>query len=205
MPTLRDIAERADVPVDGVVRVLMGQPVNTDVVGRVRQAIDELGSPHSGIAEALGDPGPPGSAAVVAGEAQGEAVAPHVEPLPESEREQLLERFAQVASALEAAVPEGVSSIVYEALRVEVAPVAQRVGQMGTLVDELTRVIRDLGQDVGAERRERLEDLKLLTELIVIGWRNVDRRLGRLEKLVERIEPAGRPRADLSAGLPHRR
>jgi hypothetical protein len=41
------------------------------------------------------------------------------------------------------------------------------------------------------ERRDRLEDVALLTELVTSGWRSVDRRLARLEKIVARIE-AGR-------------
>ena len=40
-------------------------------------------------------------------------------------------------------------------------------------------------------RRDRLEDVALLTELVTSGWRSVDRRLARLEKIVARIE-AGR-------------
>jgi hypothetical protein len=65
---------------------------------------------------------------------------------------------------------------------VEVAPPAQ----------ELALELRSLFQDVVArldrERRERIDDLELSTDLITETWRNVDRRLGRLEKMVERLD-----------------
>jgi hypothetical protein len=35
--------------------------------------------------------------------------------------------------------------------------------------------------EVSAERRERLDDLKLLIDLIVTGWQTVDHRLARVE------------------------
>jgi hypothetical protein len=42
--------------------------------------------------------------------------------------------------------------------------------------------------DVDSERRERVEDIALLTELITTGWRGVDRRLARLEGMIARLE-----------------
>ena len=104
-----------------------------------------------------------------------------------STEERLLERFTEVASrAVAYDLPEGVGSVVYEALRVEVRPVADTVAQLATLFDGLLQRLEQLTAEVEVQRRERLEDVELLTELATSGWRNVDRRLGRLEKMVER-------------------
>ena len=58
--------------------------------------------------------------------------------------------------------------------------------QLATLFDGLLQRLDQLTAEVEVQRRERLEDVELLTELATSGWRNVDRRLGRLEKMVER-------------------
>jgi hypothetical protein len=72
---------------------------------------------------------------------------------------------------------------------------------------DLALELRSLFQDVVArldrERRERIDDLELSTDLITETWRNVDRRLGRLEKMIERLdrheyfEPKGRRNAEV--------
>jgi hypothetical protein len=51
--------------------------------------------------------------------------------------------------------------------------------------------LEQVSDEVESERRERTEDVALLTELVTTGWRSVDRRLARLEQIVARIE-AGR-------------
>ncbi|MGH2451367.1 MAG: hypothetical protein ACRDGE_08885, partial [Candidatus Limnocylindria bacterium] len=91
---------------------------------------------------------------------------------------------------------QGVSSVVYEALRVEVRPVAQHVAEMGSLFEHMLRRLERVGMDVDSERRERVEDIALLTDLITTGWRGVDRRLARLEGMIARLEErqGGRPR-----------
>jgi DNA-binding MarR family transcriptional regulator len=50
------------------------------------------------------------------------------------------------------------------------------------------RRLERLGGEVSVERRERVEDLALLTELITTGWRTVDRRLARLERMLARLK-----------------
>jgi len=64
--------------------------------------------------------------------------------------------------------------------------VADTVAQLATLFDGLLQRLEQLTAEVEVRGRERLEDVELLTELATSGWRNVDRRLGRLEKMVER-------------------
>lgn len=191
MPTLLDIAQHADVPVEGVLRVMNGDPVSEDVAARVRRTMEELGSPHESIVDSLKVLSP---ARVVQGEIVDSATTPsriskhrEAETL-ERTRDTLLEQLARTAAELEETVPQGVGSVVYEAVRVEVAPVAQRVNHMDALVDQLTEIVRQLGEEVGAERRERLEDLKLLVDLIVTSWRRVDARLGRVETMLQRLE-----------------
>jgi hypothetical protein len=56
------------------------------------------------------------------------------------------------------------------------------------LVAELRAVLQELAQKFERERRERVNDLDLTTSLLTEGWRNVDRRLGRLEKMIERLD-----------------
>ena len=56
------------------------------------------------------------------------------------------------------------------------------------LVAELRGVLQELARTFERERRERVNDLDLTTSLLTEGWRNVDRRLGRLEKMIERLD-----------------
>jgi hypothetical protein len=172
MASILEIAEHADASAENVLRVVNGEPVSSVVAERVRRAIDELGPPPY-----------PGTA---------------LEPLPveatlDRTRKQLLDRFAETAAELEAKLPEGVGSVVYEALRVEVRPVAQHVAELGTLFERMLGRLEQVSGEVESERRERAEDVALLTELVTTGWRSVDRRLARLEQIVARIE-AGRNR-----------
>jgi hypothetical protein len=164
MASILEIAEHADASAENVLRVVNGEPVSTVVAEHVRRAIDELGPP----------PYP------------GTALAPlPVEATLDRTRKQLLDRFAETAAELEAKLPEGVGSIVYEALRVEVRPVATQIAQMEKLVGSLVEYIRAAEHGIQRERQERLDDVALITELITTGWRSVDRRLGRLERLLE--------------------
>jgi hypothetical protein len=64
-----------------------------------------------------------------------------------------------------------------------VNPATEQVLQLRALFQEFIRRL-------GAERRERVEDLELMTELMIEGWKNVDRRLGRIEKIVGRLGDA---------------
>lgn len=168
MATILELAAYADVSAETVLRVVHGEPVSEEVELRVHEAI-----------EALGEPPYPRRVQVLPA-------------LPEGpERERLLKRFRATAEELEAALPEGVESVVYEALRVEVRPVAQHVAELGALFERMLARLDDVSAGVQDERRDRLDDLALLTELVTTGWRSVDRRLARLEQIVARIE-AGR-------------
>jgi hypothetical protein len=166
--TILELAAYAEVSAENVLRVVQGEPVSEDVERRVQRAIDALGVP----------PYP-----------RRVEVLPAIPPGASSD--ELLQRFQATADELEATLPEGVGSIVHEALRIEIRPVAQHVAELGALFERLLGRIDEVSTSVEDERRDRLEDVALLTELLTSGWRSVDRRLARLEKIVARIE-AGR-------------
>jgi hypothetical protein len=167
--TILELAAYADVSAENVLRVVHGEAVSEDVERRVREAMDALGAPPL-----------PRQVEVLP------ALQPRVPTTDE-----LLARFQATASELEAALPEGVGSVVYEALRVEVRPVAQHVAELGALFERMLARLEEVSTSVEDERRDRLQDVALMTDLITSGWRSVDRRLGRLEQVVARIE-AGR-------------
>lgn len=166
--TILELAQHADVSAENVLRVVNGEPVSSAVAERVRRAIDELVRPYPEAA--LGHP--------------------QVQATLDRTRQQLLETFAETAAELEAKLPEGVGSVVYEALRVEVRPMTTQVVQMAKLVQALLDHVRQTETEIQRERKERLDDLALLTELINTGWRTVDRRLGRLERMLEDLRSA---------------
>jgi hypothetical protein len=161
MATVIEIARRAGVGSEDVLRVLMGEPIRFETEQSVRDAIDELGPPPY--------PRRPGTEL-----AEIEPSAPSPAPLPE------------IVDAL----PNAVGTVVYEALRIEVRPVAEGMAQMGSLVEELFRRLDNLAAQVAAERSERVDDLALVTDLITTGWRTVDRRVGRVEAMAERSDLA---------------
>jgi hypothetical protein len=174
MATILELATFAGVSAENVLRVVHGEPVSENIEQRVRRAIDELGLP--------GYPKPP----------------PEVLPaLPEdaAARSGQIERLEAATADLEANLPQGVGTVVYEALRVEVGPVAKHVAELTTLFERMLQRLDKVSTEVGDERRERFEDVALLAELITSGWRSVDRRIARLEQIVSRIEAANRPRS----------
>lgn len=209
MATLIEIADSAEVPLEGVLRVINGEPVSEVVAERVKKAIDTVGPPHPRLLEDMNLLASPETKPRELGRgdlAVDEGNAPRgMEDVLAPVRRELLETFSQATAELEASLPQGVGNVVYEALHVEVQPVTERMHHMGVLFEELTRVVRQLDSKVGAERRERLDDLKLLVELVSTGWQTVDRRLARIERIVQRLEQQGsRPRVRNGAPGPPR-
>ena len=163
--TILELADYAEVSAENVLRVVHGEAVSEDVERRVHEAIDAIGAPpYPRRVEVL------------------PAIPPGVGT------DELLERLRATAAELEASLPEGVGSVVSEALRVEVRPVAQHVAELGALFERLLARVEQVSTSVEDERRDRLQDVALLTELVTSGWRSVDRRLARLEQVVARIE-----------------
>jgi hypothetical protein len=164
--TILEIARHADVSAENVLRVVNGEPVSAAVAQRVHDAI-----------EALGPPPFPGSSLELL----------PVEDTLDRTRQQLLDTFAETAAELEARLPEGVGSIVYEALRIEVRPVTDQLAQMATIIERLLDRAEHTDRRIELERKERLDDVALITELITTGWRTVDRRLARVERMIEEL------------------
>ena len=163
--TILELADYAEVSAENVLRVVHGEAVSEDVERRVHEAIDAIGAPpYPRRVEVL------------------PAIPPGVGT------DELLERLRATAAELEASLPEGVGSVVYEALRVEVRPVAQHVAELGALFERLLARVEQVSTSVEDERRDRLEDVALLTELVTSGWRSVSRRRARLEQGVARSE-----------------
>lgn len=98
-------------------------------------------------------------------------------------------------SNLRANSPGSAGSLMYEAVRVEVRPVLEQVAATGDLTDEIVRLLRNRQASEQVERRERLEDLALLIDLMTTSWQNVDRRLGRIERKLEEL--GTQPREEL--------
>jgi hypothetical protein len=179
MATILELANFAGVSAENVLRVVHGEPVNEEVATRVAEAIDALGRPPSARP----------AQEVLPAETDGGAL--------ERRHEELLERFAAAAAELEAGLPHGVGSVVYEALRVEVRPVAQDIAELSSLFERMVTRLEQVSGELANERRERIEDVALIAELITTGWRTVDRRLGRIEQMIARMEErqTGKPTA----------
>jgi hypothetical protein len=101
-----------------------------------------------------------------------------------------LEALAVTTAELEAGMPERLDTAVKQGLREEVIPVAKHLAEVRGLSAQTIRRLERLQGDLAAERRARVEDLALLVELISTGWRGVENRLDRLERVLDRLERA---------------
>ena len=99
-----------------------------------------------------------------------------------------LESLALASAELEASVPNRLGSAIQEGMRAEVVPVAKNIAELRGLSNQVVRRLERLQTDLDAERRARVEDLALLVDLVSSGWRGVDRRLDRLERVFDRLE-----------------
>ncbi len=100
----------------------------------------------------------------------------------ERSREQI-EGLAAAAAELEAGIPVQVGHAVRDGLRTEVLPVGRHVAEIHGLLNQAIRRLERLEGDLLAERKARVDDLALLVELVTSGWRGVDARLARIERL----------------------
>lgn len=101
-----------------------------------------------------------------------------------------LDALAQTAAELETVVPERLGAAIEDGMRAEVLPVARQIAEVRGLTGQLVRRLEGLQAEVAAERRERLDDLAVLVDLIGSGWRAAERRLDRAERILDRIERA---------------
>ena len=173
MSILVEIAERADVSVEGVVRVLTREPVSDAIKERVLDVLDDLTPEQTRAVQrfalaALHDVlERPGHLADFADQATEGPLAP--DP-------------GQLALPVAAAEPDLLPTL---------APDAALV-QLSSVLGELAEAVRDLRRETDAERRERVDDLAVLIDLITTGWQGLDARLGRIERQVSRLESGRR-------------
>jgi hypothetical protein len=101
-----------------------------------------------------------------------------------------VESLAETAAQLEATLPDRVGEAVQTGLRQEVLPVAKHLAEVRGLSANMVRRLERLEGDLLAERHARVDDLALLIDLIASGWKGVDERLARLERVLGADEGA---------------
>jgi hypothetical protein len=109
-----------------------------------------------------------------------------IEAVLERSRDQI-EALAAVAAELEASIPTQVGAAVRDGLRAEVLPVGRHIAETRGLLNQAIRRLERLEGEILAERNARVDDLALLVDLISSGWRGVDGRLERLERVREAV------------------
>jgi hypothetical protein len=206
MTTISEIARAADVSVESVLRVLNRDKVSSDIESRVIAAMDAYGYGRLPRSETAAQPdrhtGKPeraeAEAAASARAVSGEIVEESRERDFESNdairraREQLLYAVGDVVNELENPSARSQRSDELAGIR----HLTDRMMVMEAMFDRLAREVEGMKRELGRGRNERLEDLTLLVDLITTSWRAVDRRLGRIDRKLERMEglpePSGR-------------
>lgn len=182
---LVDIAEKAHVSVEGVIRVLTREPVSDAIKERVLGVLDELDAEQTRVLQrfalaALHDVLPRPYEAVQVDDERTHGQEPELEPTAHPRA--LLPAGPEPAAEREEAAPTAAPAA---------APAdAAHLVQLSAVLEELAGAVRDLRQETDTERRERVDDLAVLIELISTGWQGLDRRLGRLERQLGRLETA---------------
>jgi hypothetical protein len=98
----------------------------------------------------------------------------------ERARDQLA-ALSTVASELEATLPERLEHALRDGLRDQAQPLARQVAEIRGLMNLVVRRIEQVEGSLVAERNSRVDDLVLLVDLIVSGWRGLDERIGRVD------------------------
>ncbi|HET7046402.1 MAG TPA: hypothetical protein VFI37_16265 [Gaiellaceae bacterium] len=92
-----------------------------------------------------------------------------------------VEALAATADELQGALPESVGAAIREGVREEALPVARQLAEVRGLQNQVIRRLERLEGDALAERHARVDDLAVLVDLIISGWKGVEQRLSRLE------------------------
>ncbi len=216
MTTISEIARAADVSIESVLRVLNRDDVTSEIAARVISAMDAYGygripRPDSPAGRSGTKPSPPTPEAgnapaetpgprVVAGEVveQGRERNVEADDAIGRAREQLLDAVVEVVNEL-----ENPDSLDHRSAALGIRPLADRMAVMDALFERLAEDLEGMKQELGRARSERLEDLTLLVDLITTSWRAIDRRLGRIDRKLERMEGLPEPsraRGALSMG-----
>jgi len=188
MTTISEIARAADVSVDSVLRVLNRDKVSEDVAARVIAVMDAYGygrlprpEPDVQPDNTTSQRAPTAKRRAVTGEVveertdweAGSADAVH------RAREQLLNAVGDVVDELEN--PQS-------GRRGPDIHLPERSRKTDAMLERLTSEVAGMRLELERARGERLEDLTLLVDLVTTSWRAVDRRLGRIERKLERME-----------------
>jgi hypothetical protein len=201
MTTISEIARAADVSVESVLRVLNRDTVSSDIESRVIAAMDAYGYGRLPRPETPAQPDgarrdpEKANAAGSARAVRGEIVEQSRDRDFESNdairraREQLLYAVGGVVDELENPASRGQGSDNLAGIRA----LTDRMMVMETMFDRLAREVEGMKRELGRARGERLEDLALLVDLITTSWRAVDRRLGRIDRKLERMEASSEP------------
>lgn len=199
MTTISEIARAADVSVENVLRVLNRDTVSSDVAARVVAAMDAYGFDRLPRPVTADDADPKATEpkhaqAANARPVSGEIVEERRDGDFESSdairraREQLLYAVGEVVDELEHPESRGARSD-----GAGIRALTDRVMLMEALFERLAREVEGMKRELGRARSERLEDLTLLVDLITTSWRGVDRRLGRIDRRLERMEGIPEP------------
>ena len=166
MSILVEIAEKADVPVEGVIRVLTREPVSDAVMERVLAVLDDLTPEQTRAVQRF-------------------ALAALHDVLPRplgAEPEGVNPGQLALSPASERAVEQPPVQ----------SPSDAALVQLSGVLSELAEAVRDLRRETDEERRERVDDLAVLIDLITTGWQGLDARLGRIEKQISRLDASRR-------------
>jgi hypothetical protein len=93
-----------------------------------------------------------------------------------------IEALATTASDLEAGLPDRINAAVADGFRREVLPVGRQLAEIRGLLNNVTRRLERLEEDILAERHARIDDLAVLVDLVSSGWRAVDARIAELAR-----------------------
>lgn len=167
---LVEIAEKADVSVEGVVRVLTREPVSEAIKERVLDVLDDLTPEQTRAVQRF-------------------ALAALHDVLPR--HDDVTEAVDEVAAPDEP-MPALPVSTAAEPDRLTATGSDTALVQLSSVLGELAEAVRDLRRETDAERRERVDDLAVLIDLITTGWQGLDARLGRIERQVGRLESGRR-------------
>jgi hypothetical protein len=121
--------------------------------------------------------------------AAGRPAPADVDAVLERARSQV-EALAASAAELEGALPAQIAEAVREGVRAEAAPVARQLAEVRGLAQQTIRRLERLETDLTAERYARVDDLGLLVDLVVAGWRSTEERLARIEQMLESASAA---------------
>jgi hypothetical protein len=92
-----------------------------------------------------------------------------------------IEALAATADELQGALPETVGAAVRDGVRAEALPIARQLAEVRGLQNQLLRRLERMEGEALAERNARIDDLAVLVDLVVSGWKGVEQRLARIE------------------------